>query len=45
MYCNAGLFDEAKPWLRKEKNPLMKGYYEGLLAEAEGNFEKAKMLW
>ncbi|MFQ5577809.1 MAG: tetratricopeptide repeat protein, partial [Anaerolineae bacterium] len=36
MYLEAGELKRAESWLRKEKNPLRRGLYKGLIARAGG---------
>ncbi|MFQ5611524.1 MAG: tetratricopeptide repeat protein [Anaerolineae bacterium] len=45
MYWEAGDLEKTRSWLSKEKNPLRKALYQGLLAQANGDTNRAKSLW
>jgi tetratricopeptide (TPR) repeat protein len=45
MMWENGDLERARDFLRKEENPLRKGFYQGLLAAGEGNRDEAAKHW
>ncbi len=45
MYLQNGNFKRAEYWLKQEKNPLHANFYQGLLAEKQGNENAAHKFW
>jgi tetratricopeptide (TPR) repeat protein len=45
MMWEAGDLERSREYLSKEKNPLRKGFYQGLLALSEGNSDEAAKQW
>lgn len=45
MYREAGDLDRAEYWVSKEKSPVSKNFYQGLIEQARGKTELAKSLW
>jgi tetratricopeptide (TPR) repeat protein len=45
MMWENGDLERARDYLRKEENPLRKGFYQGLLSASEGNPDEAAKHW
>jgi tetratricopeptide (TPR) repeat protein len=45
MMWEAGDLERAQEHLRREKNPLRKGFHEGLMADSQGDSEEATKRW
>jgi len=45
MMWEAGDLERAQAYLRREKNPLRKGFHEGLMADSQGDSEEATKRW
>jgi tetratricopeptide (TPR) repeat protein len=45
MMWEAGDIERAQEYLRQEKNPLRKGFQEGLMADSQGDSEEAAKRW
>lgn len=45
MLQETGDLERARQYLRQEKNPLRKGFYQGMLAASEGDLDAAAVQW
>jgi tetratricopeptide (TPR) repeat protein len=45
MMWEAGDLERSREYLSQEKNPLRKGFHQGLLATSEGNLDEATKQW
>ena len=45
MYLQNGNFKRAEYWLKQEKNPLHATFYQGLLAQKQGDENAARAFW
>jgi len=45
MMWEAGELERSREYLKQEKNPLRKGYHQGLLAASEGDSDEATKQW